>query len=131
MIYFVGKAELLDGAIMKDLNYLQLWDRYSALLTEHQKEVFELYYTYDLSLSEIAEQKGCSKQSVSDTLAKCRSLLDEYEEKLHFNKQAQKSARQQAQRAEAEEKLRALIKQYPALKDELEQICLLVSSERE
>ncbi|MBO5045607.1 MAG: DNA-binding protein [Clostridia bacterium] len=127
----MGKAELLDGAIMKDLNYLQLWDRYSALLTEHQKEVFELYYTYDLSLSEIAEQKGCSKQSVSDTLAKCRLLLDEYEEKLHFNKQAQKSAKQQAQRAEAEEKLRALIKQYPALKDELEQICSLVSSERE
>ena len=39
----------------------------------------------DLSLTEIAEQKGVSKQSVSDTLAKSRALLDAYEEKLHHN----------------------------------------------
>ena len=37
---------------------------------------------YDLSLTEIAEQKGISKQSVSDTLAKSRALMDEYEAKL-------------------------------------------------
>lgn len=70
---------------MKELRYLQLWDCYGALLTEHQREIFELYYTYDLSLTEIAEQNGCSKQSISDTLSKARALLEEYEEKLHFN----------------------------------------------
>ena len=70
---------------MKELRYLQLWDCYGALLTEHQREVFELYYMYDLSLTEIAEQNGCSKQSVSDTLSKARALLEEYEEKLHVN----------------------------------------------
>ena len=43
---------------MKDLKYLQLFDAYGALLTEHQKEVCELYYMCDLSLTEIAEQKG-------------------------------------------------------------------------
>lgn len=120
---------MLDGAIMKDLNYLQLWDRYNSLFTENQKEVFELYYTYDLSLTEIAEQKGCSKQSVSDTLAKCRTLLDEYEEKLHANEQAQISAKRRAQAAEAEEKLRALGERHPALKDELEQIRVLLTEQ--
>lgn len=70
---------------MKDLKYLQLWDCYGGLLTENQRDVCELYYMCDLSLSEIAEQKGVSKQSVSDTLAKSRALLDGFEEKLHHN----------------------------------------------
>ena len=67
----------------KNLEYLQLFDAYGALLTEHQREVCELYYMYDLSLAEIAEQKGTSRQSVSDTLAKSRAALDDYEAKLH------------------------------------------------
>ena len=70
---------------MKDLKDLQLFDAYGPLLTEHQRELCELYYMCDLSLTEIAEQKGVSKQSVSDTLAKSRALLDAYEEKLHHN----------------------------------------------
>ena len=70
---------------MKDLKYLQLWDTYGGLLTDTQRELCELYYICDLSLSEIAEQKGISKQAVSDTLKKSRELLDFYEEKLHHN----------------------------------------------
>ncbi len=69
----------------KNLEYLRLLDAYGGLLTGRQKDVCELYYMYDLSLTEIAEQKGISKQSVSDTLAKSRALMDEYEAKLHFN----------------------------------------------
>ncbi len=76
---------MLDGESMKDLKYLQLWDSYGGLLTENQREVCELYYVCDLSLSEIAEQKGVSRQSVSDTLAKSRALLDGYEEKVRHN----------------------------------------------
>ena len=68
---------------MKDLKYLSLFDAYAPLLNEHQREVCELYYLCDLALTEIAEQKGTSKQSVSDTLAKSRQALDEYEQKLH------------------------------------------------
>ncbi len=74
---------------MKDLIYLQLWDAYGALLTETQREICEKYYLYDLSLSEIAEEKGISKQAVSDALKTSRELLDSYEEKLHFNAQNQ------------------------------------------
>lgn len=74
-----------DG-IVKDAEFLRLWDIYNPLLTLHQREITNLYFNYDLSLAEIAEQKGVSRQSVSDCLCKCRKLLEEYEEKLSFAK---------------------------------------------
>lgn len=67
-----------------DLHFLQLWDLYSPLLTATQREITDLYFNYDLSLGEIAEQKGVSRQSVSDCLSKCRKQLERYEEKLRF-----------------------------------------------
>ena len=67
-----------------DLHFLRLWDLYSPLLTATQKEITDLYFNYDLSLAEIAEQKGVSRQSVSDCLQKSRKQLEKYEEKLGF-----------------------------------------------
>ncbi len=69
-----------------DLHFLRLWDLYSPLLTANQKEITDLYFNYDLSLGEIAEQKGVSRQSISDCLQKCRKQLEKYEEKLKFAK---------------------------------------------
>ena len=69
-----------------DLEFLRLWDLYSPLLTATQREITDLYFNYDLSLGEIAEQKGVSRQSVSDCLQKCRKQLMGYEEKLRFAK---------------------------------------------
>ncbi len=69
-----------------DLAFLRLWDLYSPLLTATQREITSLYFNYDLSLGEIAEQKGVSRQSVSDCLNKCRKQLEGYEEKLGFSK---------------------------------------------
>ncbi len=69
-----------------DLKFLQLWDLYSPLLTATQREITDLYFNYDLSLGEIAEQKGVSRQSVSDCLGKCRKQLEKYDEKLGFLK---------------------------------------------
>ena len=72
---------------MKDeLKFLQLWDLYSPLLTATQREITDLYFNFDLSLGEIAEQKGVSRQSVSDCLGKCRKQLEKYDEKLGFLK---------------------------------------------
>ncbi len=71
----------------KDLKYLQLLDHYGALLTDTRREICEMYYMLDLSLSEIAEQKGVSRQGVSEALKSSRELLDFYEEKLHHNEQ--------------------------------------------
>lgn len=69
-----------------DLQFLRLWDLYSPLLTATQQEITDLYFNYDLSLGEIAEQKGVSRQSVSDCLNKSRKQLEKYEEKLGFAK---------------------------------------------
>ena len=69
-----------------DLRFLQLWDLYSPLLTETQREITDLYFNFDLSLGEIAEQKGVSRQSVSDCLGKCRKQLENYDQKLGFLK---------------------------------------------
>lgn len=70
----------------EDLDFLRLWDLYSPLLTNTQREITDLYFNYDLSLAEIAEEKGVSRQSVSDCLVKCRKQLEEYDTKLGFVK---------------------------------------------
>lgn len=74
------------GTMKDDVRFLRLWDLYSPLLTATQQEIVDLYFNYDLSLGEIAEQKGVSRQSVSDCLRKCRKQLEKYDEKLGFLK---------------------------------------------
>ena len=71
----------------KDLKYLRLFDQYGALLSETRREICEMYFMLDLSLSEIAEQKQVSRQSVSEVLKTSREELDFYEEKLHHSEQ--------------------------------------------
>lgn len=67
-----------------DVQFLRLWDTYSPLLTATQREITDLYFNFDLSLGEIAEQKNVSRQSVSDCLHKSSKQLVAYEEKLGF-----------------------------------------------
>ena len=45
-----------------------LFDSYGELLTEKQREVVECYYNEDLSLAEIAEEKGITRQGVRDAI---------------------------------------------------------------
>ncbi len=77
-----------------DLHFLRLWDLYSPLLTETQREITDLYFNFDLSLGEIAEQKGVSRQSVSDCLQKCRKQLEKYDAKLGFAKMLDELSRE-------------------------------------
>ena len=58
-----------------------LFDFFGDLLPEKQREYFDLYYNDDLSLSEIAEITGISRQGVRDGLKKAEASLREYEEK--------------------------------------------------
>lgn len=69
---------------MQKLEYIQLLDCYGKLLTENQQEILKMYYGFDLTLSEIAEQKGVSRQSVSEAITKSKRQLEEFEEKLGF-----------------------------------------------
>lgn len=57
-----------------------LLDYYGGLLTEKQKTYFDLYYNQDLSLGEIAEQEGVSRQSIHDTIARTQAILRTTEE---------------------------------------------------
>ena len=59
-----------------------LMDFYGPLLTEHRREVVRLYCEEDLSLGEIAEQLGITRQGVSDALQKAKKQLADYEHKL-------------------------------------------------
>jgi len=61
-----------------------LYDFYGELLTEHQKSVYEDYVLNDIGISEIAEERGISRQGVHDLIKRCDKILDGYEEKLHL-----------------------------------------------
>ena len=67
---------------MKDYEFVDLYDTYGALLTEHQRSLVEGYYLFDLTFQELAENNGGSRQSVYDAVKKARKILSEYEEKL-------------------------------------------------
>ena len=68
----------------KILEQALLYDFYGELLTPHQKEVYEQFILDDLSLSEIAESAGISRQGVHDLIRRCQKALEGYEEKLHL-----------------------------------------------
>lgn len=61
-----------------------LYDFYGELLTEHQRNIYEDFVFNDLSLSEIAEEAGISRQGVHDLVKRCDRILEGYEEKLHL-----------------------------------------------
>ncbi len=70
---------------MKDiLKSSLLYDFYGELLTEHQKEIYEDFVLNDLSLGEIAQERGISRQGVHDMVKRCDRILNSYEEKLHL-----------------------------------------------
>ena len=68
-----------------------LYDFYGELLTEHQKRIYEDVVFNDMSLSEIAEEQGISRQGVHDLIRRCDRLLSGYEEKLKLVDKFQKT----------------------------------------
>ena len=59
-----------------------LLDFYGNLLTDRMREACESYYYEDLSLAEIAELQGISRQGVHDTIKRAEKELESYEDKL-------------------------------------------------
>ena len=68
----------------KELKFVLLLDCYGDLLTDHQRNVMELYYCDDLSLAEIGEPMGITRQAVRSLIKRTEDLLSDYEDKLHF-----------------------------------------------
>lgn len=68
----------------KDMRLVVLLDCYGDLLSEHRRELIEMYYCEDLSLAEIAENTGISRQGVRDSIKKSETELRTLEETLHL-----------------------------------------------
>lgn len=66
---------------MDALEIVLLYDYYGDLLTDRQKECFEMRYYQDLSLGEIGEELGISRQGVHDNLSRTEALLRNMEAK--------------------------------------------------
>ena len=75
-----------------------LFDFYGDVLTERQKEFYDLYYNEDLSLSEIAENNGITRQGVRDVIVRAAAILYDLEDKT------------------------GLIRRFPAMHKQLEEI---------
>ncbi len=99
-----------------------LFDFYGDLLTDKQKEYYDLHYNGDLSLFEIAEMNGTSRQAVWDIIRRAEQTLREIEAKTGLVARA-------IQRRKALAEIAALVEQIPdadrrqALQQRLSEIC--------
>lgn len=66
----------------KDLSLVLLLDCYGELLTKRQRDIAEMYFNEDLSLTEIAETRGITRQAVRDSIRHSEQALLELEDKL-------------------------------------------------
>lgn len=78
-----NKADQNPHATVEDVSEVAvLLDFYGQLLTERQYEIMDLHYNSDLSLGEIAEDLGISRQGVHDSIRKAKQTLTDYEKRL-------------------------------------------------
>ena len=68
----------------KNLDVVLLADFYGEMLTENQRKFIEYYYSDDLSLSEIAQNEGITRQGVRDAVKRAEAQLYDMEKKLGF-----------------------------------------------
>lgn len=74
-----------------------LYDFYGGLLREKQLEIMDLYHEDNLSLSEIAEELGMTRQAVHYTLKKAESSLEKYEDVLGLIRRYGENSRRAAE----------------------------------
>ena len=67
---------------MDALEMTLLFDYYGSMLTDKQQQCFDMRYNQDLSLGEIAETMGVSRQAVCDNLARTEALLRKMEQNI-------------------------------------------------
>lgn len=88
-----------------------LYDFYGELLTEHQRQIYEDAVFNDMSLGEIAQDAGISRQGVHDLIKRCDKTLAEYENKLHLVKRFEtiREKLQQIEQISEDKEIRKLI----------------------
>ena len=67
---------------MEALEMILLFDYYGGMLTDKQRDCFDMRYNQDLSLGEIAQELGVSRQAVNDNLTRTEALLRRMEENI-------------------------------------------------
>ena len=67
---------------MDALEITLLFDTYGGMLTEKQREYLDMRYNQDMSLGEIAQVQGVSRQAVFDNLSRTEALLHKMEENI-------------------------------------------------
>ncbi len=92
----------------KPLEMSLLFDFYGDLLTEKQRELFDLYYNEDLSLSEIAENVGITRQAVRDSVKRAERTLKDMESRLGFAAKYGNTAQYSVRLAKEAELLKSL-----------------------
>ncbi|HIY17095.1 MAG TPA: DNA-binding protein [Candidatus Intestinimonas stercorigallinarum] len=85
-----------------------LYDFYGDLLTDRQKEFYDLYYNEDLSLAEIAENYGITRQGVRDVIVRAEAYLTEIEDKTGLIRRFHTMQGQLREVADCAEKILAL-----------------------
>ena len=89
----VKEETLTEEVLMEALEMALLFDYYGSMLTQKQRECFDMRYNQDLSLGEIAEEMGVSRQAVNDNLTRTEALLRRMEENIGCVKRDQKIRR--------------------------------------
>lgn len=111
----------------KNLKIGLLLDFYGDILPERRREMMDLYYNDDLSLAEVAEQLGVTRQAVRETVKKTENELYFYEEKLgllqRFTEAQVCAGRIRALCAEETDRL------SPALREAIHHLCEVVGAE--
>ncbi len=77
---------------MDKTRFMRLWDIYNGILTPTQREFTDLYFNFDLTVSEIAAEKGVTRQAVSECLQTCKKQLEELENKLGIAENIKKAS---------------------------------------
>ena len=109
----------------KNLRLSVLFDAYGSLLTSDQQNMFDLYYNEDLSLAEIAEHTGLSRQGVRYAIKHAEESLINYEEKLGLSR---KTELLQKNLSEAEEIAKNLKANHTNESNEFDRLLSLISS---
>ena len=108
----------------KNLKFSELLDCYGELLTDKQRDAIDLYYNEDLSLAEVSEITGISRQGVRDSVKKTESELMQLEEKLGLAKRFEDIG---LQLSIAIETLKNAVNSREISKDEIEKAINIIS----
>ena len=116
------------------LRRAMLFDFYGELLTEKQREYYDLHYNDDLSLSEIAEQTGISRQGVRDVIVRAEAAMTELEDKTGLIRRFMQMQKKAQGIEDAAKEIRTInYRQYenPELERLTAQICEYAAALRE